>query len=77
MFRVSVCTMNQNLVPTYFQTGNISNSAPQQVEHVVIGDRVSILKDETKSTMQEHSRHDDMWHRGTLNTSTRQSDTWH
>ncbi|KAM3723872.1 Reticulocyte-binding protein [Dirofilaria immitis] len=52
MFRVSVCTMNQNLVPTYFQTGNISNSAPQQVEHVVIGDRVSILKDETKSTMQ-------------------------
>ncbi|EFO27523.1 gex interacting protein 4, variant [Loa loa] len=44
--------MNQNLVPAYFQTGNISNSAPQQVEHVVIGDRVSILKDETKSTMQ-------------------------
>ncbi|CAG9535889.1 unnamed protein product [Cercopithifilaria johnstoni] len=43
--------MNQNLVPAYFQTGNI-NSAPQQVEHVVIGDRVSILKDETKSTMQ-------------------------
>ncbi|KAL4002233.1 hypothetical protein ACH3XW_2620 [Acanthocheilonema viteae] len=44
--------MNQNLVPAYFQTGNISNSAPQQVEHMVIGDRVSILKDETKSTMQ-------------------------
>uniref|UniRef100_A0A0R3S641 BMA-GEI-4 n=1 Tax=Elaeophora elaphi TaxID=1147741 RepID=A0A0R3S641_9BILA len=44
--------MNQNLVPAYFQTGNISNSAPQQVEHVVIGDRVSILKDETKPTMQ-------------------------
>ncbi|VDK82373.1 unnamed protein product [Litomosoides sigmodontis] len=44
--------MNQNLVPAYFQTGNISNSAPQQVEHVVIGDRVSILKDETKTAMQ-------------------------
>ncbi|MCP9259186.1 GEX Interacting protein [Dirofilaria immitis] len=49
--------MNQNLVPTYFQTGNISNSAPQQVEHVVIGDRVSILKDETKSTMQVMNTH--------------------
>uniref|UniRef100_A0A915PBS6 Uncharacterized protein n=1 Tax=Setaria digitata TaxID=48799 RepID=A0A915PBS6_9BILA len=44
--------MNQNLVPAYFQTGNISNSGPQQVEHVVIGDRVSILKDEVKSAMQ-------------------------
>uniref|UniRef100_A0AAF5RUT1 Gex interacting protein 4 n=2 Tax=Wuchereria bancrofti TaxID=6293 RepID=A0AAF5RUT1_WUCBA len=44
--------MNQNLVPAYFQTGNISNSAPQQVEHLVIGDRVSMLKDEAKPTIQ-------------------------
>ncbi|VDN04182.1 unnamed protein product [Thelazia callipaeda] len=44
--------MNQNLLPTYFQTGNLNGSIPQQLDHILLGDRVGLIKDDVKSAMQ-------------------------